>query len=323
MNYFIVGPVSPPLGGISVYVDRLSRQLRSAGHTVTNIDFARRGIAGKILGLLKIVLYPRATTVDLHAFDFSSMAAALLRPFGKTVTYMDHNTVLYGRQLTGARAWILRRFLERAKEVAFVSAEGMKFYRDNGFTFRSAIVKHAYIRPPVEDESRIYSAYSDEARTFLGNRRPLLVANASQIVFADGKDLYGLDMCVDLILALRAEFPDIGLVFALANPAPHPEYLEQIKKKIQDAGANTNFYFLTGQQELWPVFRHCALMLRPTTGDGYAVSVAEALDLGCKVLASDAVQRPVEAALFRNRDLDDFVQKARTLLSDFRKDGAT
>lgn len=317
MNYFIVGPVSPPLGGISVYVDRLSRQLRTAGHNVTNIDFTRGGIAGKVLGLLKIVFDPRSTTVDLHAFDFSAMAAALVRPFGKTVTYMDHNTLLYRRQVAGPRAWILKRFLRRAKEVSFVSAEGMKFYKQNGFTFRSAVVKHAYIQPPLAEQSRIYSGYSSTTRSFIEKRRPLLVANASQVVFAEGKDLYGMDMCVDLVLALRVEFPMIGLLFGLANPARHPEYLRAIKKKIQDAGAAENFHFLTGQQELWPVFRCSVLMLRPTTGDGYAVSVAEALDLGCKVLASDAVERPEEAVLFRSRDMEDFIRKARSLLTEF------
>lgn len=316
MRYFIVGPVPPPLGGISVYVDRLSRQLRMYGHTVSNIDFARKGFLKRLLSLMRMVVDPRRTTIDLHAFDFSAMAAALLRPFGKTVTYMDHNTLLYRRQVSGVRAWILKRFLLRAGEVSFVSEEGLKFYQENGFTFTNAIVKHAYIPPPVEDGARIFSGYSADTRKFLERRRPVLVANASQIVFENGQDLYGLDLCVDLVLALRAEFPEIGLVLALANADRNPEYLASLKRRIKDAGAVADFCFLTGQQELWPIFRHASLMLRPTTGDGYAVSVAEALDLGCRVLASDAVERPAGATLFRSRDLNDFVGKARLLLAD-------
>jgi glycosyltransferase involved in cell wall biosynthesis len=167
----------------------------------------------------------------------------------------------------------------------------------------------------VEDESRIVARYSNDTRKFLSERRPLLAANASQIVFASGEDLYGLDLCVDLVLALRSEFPGIGLLFALANPTSHPEYLAAIRERIAAANAGQHFHFLTGQQELWPVFKYATLMLRPTTGDGYAVSVAEALALGCAVLASDAVERPSGVHLFRSRDLQDLIAQARTILS--------
>jgi glycosyltransferase involved in cell wall biosynthesis len=283
---------------------------------VRNIDFDRTGFISRLAGLFRIVLDPRSMIIDVHAFDFSAMAAALLRPFRKSVTYMDHNTLLYGRKLSGLRALILRKFLARADRVSFVSREGLSFYEREGFTFRHAVVQTAYLAPPREDESGIVESYSAETRAFLDRSSPLLVANASQIVFSGGQDLYGLDLCIELVLRLRASHPDIGLLFALANPNQNSEYLDVMRKKITEAGAERNFHFLTGQQELWPVFRRASLMLRPTTGDGFAVSVGEALDLGCKVLASDAVERPAGVTLFRNRDLEDFVAKAAMLLAD-------
>lgn len=306
------------MGGVSVYVDRLSRELRRNGTSLRNIQLGRRSLPGRFLDLVRIVFDPRPTVIDLHAFDFSAMAAALLRPFRKVLTYMDHNTLIYGREITGLRARILKRFFERADEVAFVSSEGKLFYEQKGFTFRNAIIKNAFIVPPVEEGDRIASRYSQETRAFLKTRHPLLVANASQVVFKDGVDLYGLDLCVDLVLGLRAEFPNIGLLFALADPNSHKEYLATLKQRISEGGAESNFHFLTGHQELWPVFRDASLMIRPTTGDGFAVSVAEALSLGCPVIASDAVGRPAEVTLFRNRNLEDLDRKARTVLAQGR-----
>ena len=94
MNYLMIGPTPPPLGGISVYVDRRSRILRGNGETVRNIDFAKLGIVRKAAALAKILLDPRHTGFELHAYDFSVMTVLLARPFPKEIIYMDHNTLL-------------------------------------------------------------------------------------------------------------------------------------------------------------------------------------------------------------------------------------
>lgn len=322
MIHFLIGPVPPPLGGISVYVSRRARQLREEGHRVINIDFSRQSIPVRALQLARVVLDPRPATIELHSFDFSAMAAALLRPFRKKVDYMDHNTLLYDRPVGGLRARILERFLRTADEVAFVSREGRDHYEASGFHFTRAVVRNAYLPPRMADEKEILETYDAETRAFLGARRPLIVANASQIVFVGNEDLYGLDMCAELVTRLRAAYPDVGLLFGLANGTENGEYLARIRKKIEQNGAAGAFHVLTGQRELWPAFRTADLMVRPTTGDGFAVSIAEAMELGCAVLASDAVSRPAGVTLFRNRDFDDFERKARAMLAMRQAGGA-
>jgi len=70
-----------------------------------------------------------------------------------------------------------------------------------------------------------------------------------------------------------------------------------------------------------PVISRSDLFLRPTTTDGDAVSVREALELGVPVVASDAVPRPDAVVLYRAGDLADFVAKVREALERGR-DGA-
>lgn len=319
MKHVMIGPVPPPLGGISVYVDRRSRKLRTEGHLVQNLDFARLSFAQRIAALAGLVLSPAPATFELHAYDFSAMLALLARPFPKKIRYMDHNTLLYDHDVTGIRKRILKKFMAKA-EVSFVSEAGLGFYQRGGFSFGSAEVRTAYLPPPPGDETQILGTYKRETTEFLASANPLIVANASQIVFVDGIDLYGLDMCVDLLIRVRAQHPNAGFLFALANDAPNRSYLEQIRAKLAGEGAADRFHFLSGQRELWPVFGRAHLFVRPTTGDGFAVSIAEAQELGCSVLASDAVRRPPGVTLFRSRDGDDFAAKALEILAHRKVD---
>lgn len=313
----MIGPVPPPLGGISVYVDRRSRILRAEGNRVENLDFGPMSMGKRLVALARLVFRPASATFELHAYDFSAMTALLARPFPKKLLYMDHNTLLYDHDVAGARKWILSHFMARA-EVSFVSEAGLSFYKRRGFTFGSAEVRSAYLPPPLEDESGILGTYDPSTTEFLTSAVPLIVANASQIVFVDGVDLYGLDMCADLLLRISGKFPSAGFLFALADDAPNRAYLERIKAKLTASGASHRFLFLSGQRQLWPVFKRAQLFVRPTIGDGFAVSVAEAQEFGCPVLASDVVSRPPGVTLFKSRDIDDLTEKALELLTGSR-----
>lgn len=57
--------------------------------------------------------------------------------------------------------------------------------------------------------------------------------------------------------------------------------------------------------------------LRPTNTDGDSFSIWEALYLGIPVIASDATQRPDGCVLFKNRNLDDLVDKADKLIRNY------
>jgi glycosyltransferase involved in cell wall biosynthesis len=127
----------------------------------------------------------------------------------------------------------------------------------------------------LEDEESILKTYPSEVKEFAASRRPLIVANAFQIVFYRGVDLYGLDMCVEVVAALKESYPHVGLIFAVAEVG-EAAYFEKIKRRIDELGIEDNFLFLTGQRELWPLFRRADLMVRPTCSDAYGISVAEA-----------------------------------------------
>ena len=150
---------------------------------------------------------------------------------------------------------------------------------------------------------------------FLDIHTPLVTANAFQIAFHQGIDLYGLDMCIELTAKLKSDYPNIGFVFALANEKVNTQYLEKMKQRLRELHIKDNFFLLTGQKELWPLFKKADLMIRPTTTDGNAVSIAEALYFDCPAVASDVCDRPEGTILFKSRDLEDLYIKTKELLN--------
>ena len=307
-----IGPLPPPLGGISVYLYRLK-------HLKPNDRYINSNTLGKI-GFLRLLCQKKEELV-LHGYNMKKLTALY---FASLFLGLKYTVVLHGEgvfQRKNVISWyLLRKSLQRAQSIQFVN---QKLKERMGEMFPELLscscVQSPFLPPPLEDEPAILGTYPKELHHFITNSSPLLVANAFKIVFwNDGTELYGLDMCVELVHRLKSQYPQIGLVFALADDSSEPDYFAKIKERILTDKLNEHIYFMTGQRELWPLFRKADLMVRPTCTDGDALSIREALYFHVPALASDVVPRPDGTIVFNNRDMNDFYEKASEILS--RKD---
>lgn len=313
MKYVFIGPYPPPLGGVSVYIYRFSKMLRQEGNNVEVLDLSKRCKILRLIYLLKLMLTPEKTVFHLHCVDFYSMAALLLRPFGKRVIFHDHSWRFYDK-LSRFKKSIFRCFLKKTDECMLDGPHLAANYEPNGLVLpQNTYARSPFLPPPLEDEPEIIKTYSKETIKFVENHQPLVVANGFQISFLQGIDLYGLDMCVELTGMFKKTYPNIGFLFALAEIGD-AEYYKKMNLKINELGIQNNFHFMTGQKELWPLFRKAKLMIRPTCSDGYGISIAEAIYFGCPAVASDVCERHPEAILFKNRDLQDLYEKVHSVL---------
>ena len=313
MKVLLIGSCPPPLGGVSVFLKRYRQKLEAEGHTVDVIDPHR---------LTKPALYRELLRAcgrgyDLLSLNFPSfhiMMLLLLRGRAAKVEVWDHNwRVLEG--WNPLRRSLYELFLRRARSLILVAPHVADYYRRHGVEPPpTTVVRHAFLPPPAAEEAAVVGTYPADVLEFARTRRPLVVANAFRLVLEGGVDLYGLDMCVRLAAALKEEYPRAGLLFALAEVGDE-DYYARVRREIDARGLGENFLFMTGQRELWPLLGRADLMVRPTSADGYAVSVAEALHLGCPVVASDVSERPPGASLFAARDDEDFLTKCRAALA--------
>jgi hypothetical protein len=169
------------------------------------------------------------------------MLALIFRPFRGKVIYHDHSTREI-KDLKGAKRIVLQQFLRRTDECIFVGEHILSDYV--GYRLpRDVRIEPAFLPPPLDEEPLIWKTYSEETLQFINSHSPLVVANAFRIAFYQGTDIYGLDMCVNLIQELITIYPKIGLLFALAEVGEE-EYFRVINQKIEKLGIHDNIYFM-------------------------------------------------------------------------------
>jgi glycosyltransferase involved in cell wall biosynthesis len=315
----IIGVNPPPLGGVSVHVYRLLKFLKKNNYTVELFDTSQKQKfkGSKYVKLCLKFTLNKYDVIHIHVNDVRIFKLMLIlkRIRSNTEFFLTlHNPRLLKNTKEKNKSFVYF-FLSKLDKLIVVSNEILEVLKKNNINLpEKVIIKNAYIEPPIEEEKSILSTYPKNFYNFLNNHSPILIANASKISIFKEIDLYGLDMCVELTSMLKTHFPSVGFLFGLADSVFNRDYIQQVKKKIEGLELNDSFYLFTGQKELWPLFKKANLLIRPTYSDGYPMSILEALDLGCKVIASDCCMRHKRTILFKNRDLNDLYEKCVSVL---------
>jgi len=314
----IIGPYPPPLGGISIFIYRLKQVLRDHNFKVDIFDTSKNYIffGIKYLAFFIKIIFNNYQVIHIQHFDLKkTILLFALRHIKKyKVFYTDHNPFLFENK-NKIVCLLNKRLLGKLDLLIVVNDHILDIYNKHGVVLpKNYLIQNAFLPPPIEEENKILNTYPNGLFDFLKEHKPLVIANAFQLRLINNIDLYGFDICVDLVKKLKPYFPQIGFIFALANEKYNDSYLREIQIRINKSFLNENFYFLTGQKELWPLFRRVDLFIRATYKDGYGISIDEALYFKCSVLASNVCKRNNATTLFENRNLDDLFNKSLNIL---------
>ena len=321
-SILLVGPYAPPLGGVSLHIKRLKHLLRNYGFCVDVFNTAQGQMfkGQNIIRLAMKILFDDFKIMHVHGYPYRLLKVMeFIKKIKKFKLYItDHNSRLFEEQkYDDEKTNFYKRIIKSLDYLIVVGSNILEEYKRYGVTLPdNTSIQPSFIPPDLNEEKDILKNYPRELFEFIGKHKPIITANAFEIVFYDGVDLYGLDMCIELTNKLKREFFNIGFLFALADENKHVEYLGSMKKRIIELGIKDNFYFLTGQKEIWPLFKKVDLMIRPTYSDGYGVSIAESLYFGCLAVASNVCDRPEGTILFKSRNLDDLTRKAVLVLKE-------
>lgn len=312
LSVLLVGCLPPPVGGVSIHLQRLTARLEQEGHAWRLLDDAR--VAPSLLPLrlaaaLTAARLSGVRLVHVHSGNWRTrhLCVVLGRWLGLRVLLTLHSF----RPLTNPRTrWLARSTLRRADGVVAVSEEVRARCLESGARPEQVRVQYAYLDPLPAAGAPLPPQVLD----FLSAHRPVLCASAFQLRFHDGLDLYGLDLLIDLAQGLRDVHPQAGLVFVLPETGL-PDYLAACRARLTALGLDGHVLIFPGKLDFPALLRRVDLLVRPTTTDGDSLSLREALFVGCRVLASDAAPRPAGVALFRNRDGVDLLERCRKLLA--------
>lgn len=321
----IIGPYPPPYGGISVHIQRMHRYLQknNVKHTIYTKTRKKEPdlicVVSMTGWLLKCLFAARKDVLHFHNIDQKARALIGLMGFlGRKVILTIHGRCI-NMQIEHGN-WLQKKIivwaLKNITTIIIVDPKDKDLIMSLGID--SAKIKYipAFIPPSVREGEVAETPL--KVWDFIDSHKPVISANASAITFYKDQDLYGIDMCIDLCVRLKRDYPKIGLVFCLSQ-IKNDDYFNKMKQKINEREIGNNFLFHTKQCQMYPIIMKSDLCVRPTNIDGYAVSVAEAIYFGIPTVASDVCLRPKETILFRNRDIDDFTSKVRSVIDNHKQ----
>lgn len=324
-----VGSFPPPIGGVSIYLYRLSKIDKKASFIDEKSIFGNGTISLKmaksILGFFFKLFFQlkskELTNFIIHSQNKIIRSVFLIFSYFRKIkisVFIHGEKSLIGQYNNSniLFKFILKKLLDRAEFIRVVNKEYKLFIKKNmGINHSHIIVKNAFLPPNLEDEIKILKNYDFNLIKFMQTKAPLIVANASFIRFHKQIDLYGFDLTIELSKILKNDFPNFGFIFAISDDSKEREYINNMIAKIKKYEIQNNFYIFSGNQILWPIIKRADLLIRPTNTDGDSISIREAIFFDTPVLASDVVKRQKLCKIFRNRDLDDLYNKCKSILT--------
>jgi glycogen synthase len=325
LDVLLVGPYPPPLGGVSSHVRQVAAEMEATGYRLGVVDhFGGRHVAPPVVASLRRnparylleLNRQRAQVVHYHHAGRTSilMATALAcntrRESRWLITVHNHSlTPKRGRGRSRLTSWALNQF----DDIIAVSPE-----------VQLGLAQHVPGRPisvlpafcGIADAGT--SSLSDETREFFGSGGVTIILSAYRVrPLNGGGDLYGLRFAAGVFEALAPEIADLKLAAFLA----HRPRTRVAKRYLTDSYRRLAIEYpgrihLVVGEPLAQALGPGTIYLRPTSSDGDAVSVREALTLGVPVLASDVAKRPSGVRVLPLADRSRWVQAVRDAVTD-------
>tara|TARA_B100000809_G_scaffold10925_1_gene10285 strand:+ start:3433 stop:4407 length:975 start_codon:yes stop_codon:yes gene_type:complete len=308
-SILLAGPFPKPLGGVSVHTKRLFHLLDNQGLNVKKFKLNKRKIPGLQWSLFLVHLaFNRYDVVHLQLFEplFYKIVLLICKLKKTELILTIHNPHVSSRIKENIA------LLNQTDVIVMVGGHIVDSYNSSGVELTTEIkVISSYLPPNNKDEVNILKTYPTELNAFIKKfDKTILVSAYKLIITNEGVDLYGIDKSIELLKELIINNNSIGLIIAIADDGYNVEYYSILKERIKQDGLDENVLFLGGQREIWPLFKSVNLFLRPTVYDGFGISVAEAIDMGCPAIASNVCKRAEGAIIY-----DYFNQKGLYLSS--------
>lgn len=317
----LVGPLPPPIGGVSSHVHRLARLLADNGVECTVLDaypavgktsppgVSHVRLSGRARWVRLSLAVRRSTRSDcvIH-LHFSRVVGrlllvALLCVRRRGVFYLtlhDGDQAKSWQQASALGRLAARVALSRMSKVIALSGEQLSFYRSLGLPegrldrWADAIPigasADASLLPP---EVRDITAVED------GGERSVLVTSGYP------SDAYGYELCLDLLDRVSERF-EARLVVCLYGKGSDPSYEQDLRARLA-AHPRVVLVGPMPAEAFVALLASASVYLRPSREDSYGLAVSDALDAGTPCLASDICARDERAELFPTGDREAFL----------------
>ncbi|MBN1131876.1 MAG: glycosyltransferase family 4 protein [Bacteroidales bacterium] len=309
----IIGPYPPPFGGISVHIQRILTYLPEQVYDLYNVS-GTSGRGKKFRGFRKYFyifafLFRSYTIIHYHSTSKRiRLLLSLIAIFKKGIYLHLHGAsfsdTIHEKSLY---AYSLKRLL---KYVNILASNETIYNEISGYGPGSIAYIDAFIPPKFDREQ-----YDRIIGHLTLPRADVLILMIGWFAYYNNQDLYGFDLMLNALRTLKVEKHYHVRTIASVNGIKDRECYDHFLKRREELNLIDDFILISGDlEEIYPLFLHSDIFVRPTNTDGNAVSIKEALWFDCRVIASDAVVRPPGVVLFENRNHEDLSDKIEGLI---------
>lgn len=286
-SVLIIGILPPPIGGVSIHLQRLIREIDIKGKNI-NLQFYDYKKHSRYDGLKNIFL------ADIIHTNYSNklvrfLSTILFRLLRKKTIITFHGKYDFNNLLDGV-SLKLSSFNFVLNE--FSLSSGLKKLKNAD----KIILIPAFI--PPNDNEELQSEIKNKILEFKNSFQKIYCTNAhNYILNKEGKDLYGIDFLLNIFTS-SDKFLQFGLIVSDPSGNLYNKYKTLSEKK--------NILFLSEPHPFVEVIKLSDVFIRSTTSDGDSLSVKEALYFNKKVIASDCVDRPNGCIIYKTNDIISF-----------------
>ncbi len=323
-----LGALPPPFGGFTVPLQRLVQRIDETDLEYVVYDLVNRRvvhrngavarIGNRAWWLLRYLFTAKEDLICCHYIDWRvRVAVGTIGLLGKrTLISIGGQSLQDSLENRWLRRKIIASSLRRYNAVIAHNEIIRELCLSLGVAPERITIIPNFIPPPVRKDE--FDAIPPDVWEFIDSHQPIISANAYALTFYRGQDLYGLDLCVELCANLKSSYPGLGMVFSLPQVGDK-KYFDVMRQRIAEMGLESNFKFITGAYQLYPILMKSQVFIRPTNTDGDANSLREALFFKVPSVASDVCPRPEGATIFKNRDIDDLTRQVKDVLQNYEQ----
>lgn len=303
MNKFIIGPMPPPIGGVSNHLFRYSNKYKIPVFKEKN----RYSFADFLF-----IIKQKHTQFHIHTISWKIITFLLI----KRILYnCKCKYILINHNFTIAKPKTIKEYIhffliqDYANHCETIYAVNVNIINSMQKTFglKNYQLYDPFIPPDETKENEIWKSYGENVNKFLKDHDIILSSGAWHLSFHNGDDLYGFDLLIKMQAHLTQYNSKIGLIFFIGDPNYNSDYVKKCHDLISELGIQDNVFIISGQKEMWPIIKHSTIFIRATNTDGDPLSIKEAIYFGTKVIASDCCPREKSVTVFKNRDFQSLI----------------
>ncbi len=291
-NVLLIGPMPPPIGGVSTHLSRLlSRSKENEELKLSVWDIRRMSlhtIDGSSRNLIKVLsCFIQADIIHVHISRKLKLFLTRFSKFcGKKLVYTHHNS----RNLNDRLTW---KTMSSVHQVILVRPLAEKF--------PAGIQKKIIVIPAYLHATDSVELSGDLVNQLTGGM--VLFAHCYQRkddpILMEGKDLYGFDLIFKAVESIMNSHPDQSLTLFLADPANAMKDFYSSELTYLQKFSKLKIIYWIDALNFSSALKYCSILIRATRSEGDAISVREALHAGVPVIASDCVERPTGVVSFQ------------------------